>query len=50
LDVNLTQKFALRFQADFVHDHLFSDVLKNGRNTVRVGIGPAIQFGHNAMK
>lgn len=49
-DLNLTRYFALRFQADFVHDHLFSDLLKEGRNTVRVGIGPAFQFGHNVVK
>lgn len=49
-DVNVSTRFALRFQADFVHDHLFSDLLKEGRNTVRVGIGPAFQFGHNVVK
>jgi hypothetical protein len=50
LDINLSAHVALRFQADFVHDHLFSDLLREGRNTVRVGIGPAFQFGHNAVK
>jgi hypothetical protein len=49
-DVNVSPRIALRFQADFVHDHLFSDLLKDGRNTVRVGIGPAFQIGHNVMK
>jgi hypothetical protein len=49
-DLNITEHLAVRIQADFVHDHLFSDLLKDGRNTVRVGIGPAFQFGHNVMK
>ncbi|MBV8866232.1 MAG: hypothetical protein JO210_12640 [Acidobacteriaceae bacterium] len=49
-DLNFSQHFAVRVQADFVHDHLFSDLLKNGRNTVRVSVGPAVQFGRNVMK
>ncbi len=49
-DINLSRHFAVRVQADFVHDHLFSDLLKNGRNTVRVSIGPAVQFGRNIAK
>jgi len=50
VDLNLTKHVALRIQADFVHDHLFSDLLKDSRNTVRIGIGPAFQFGKNVMK
>jgi hypothetical protein len=49
-DVNLSRHVAIRIQADFVHDHLFSDLLKDGRNTVRFGIGPAFQFGGNVKK
>jgi hypothetical protein len=49
-DANLTTHFALRFQADFVHDHLFSDLLKDGRNSVRFSVGPALQFGRNVRK
>lgn len=48
-DLNLTRKFAIRLQADFVHDHLFNDLLKDGRNTVRVSIGPGFQFGPNVQ-
>lgn len=48
-EVNVTSHFALRFQADFVHDHLFSNLLQP-RNTVRVGIGPALQFGRNVAR
>ncbi len=49
-DVNVTRHFALRVNVDFVHDHLFSDILKDGRNTFRLAIGPAVQFGDNARK
>lgn len=47
VDVNVSRHVAIRLQADFVHDHLFSDLLKDGRNTVRLSIGPAFQFGKN---
>ena len=50
VDINLTQHVALRIQADFVHDHLFDDLLKDSRNTVRFSIGPAFQWGKNIVK
>ena len=50
MDLNMTKHVALRIQADFVHDHLFSDLLRYSRNTVRIGIGPAFQFGGNVLK
>ena len=50
VDVNFRKHFGLRFSVDFVHDHLFSDLLRDGRNTVRLGIGPALQFGPNIAK
>jgi hypothetical protein len=46
-DLNTSKHLVLRMQADFVHDHLFNDLLKDGRNTVRVSIGPAFHFGRN---
>lgn len=49
-DLNFGDHLSLRLQADFVHNHLFSDLLKNGRNTVRLSIGPAFHFGRNAAK
>ncbi|HTU44097.1 MAG TPA: outer membrane beta-barrel protein [Bryobacteraceae bacterium] len=49
-EFNFGPHFSLRAQADFVHNHLFSDVLKNPRNTVRLSIGPAIHFGPNRVK
>lgn len=47
---NITKHFSLVVQADLVHDHLFPDLLKDGRNTVRFSIGPGFQFGHNVTK
>jgi hypothetical protein len=33
-----------------VHDHLFSDLLTEGRYTVRFSTGPAFNFGPNIKK
>lgn len=46
-DVNLTKHFAIRTQSDLVWDHLFNDLLANGRWTVRFSVGPAFNFGRN---
>ncbi len=46
-DLNVSRHFSVRLQADFVHNHLFSDVLRESRNTVRLSIGPAFHFGRN---
>ncbi len=45
-EYNVTHHFALRFQADFAHDQLFSDLLREG-NTIRFSVGPAFQWGTN---
>lgn len=50
VDLNFTRHLALRVQADFVWDHLFPDILREGRKTVRFSIGPAFNFGKNIMK
>lgn len=47
---NITKHFSLVVQADLVHDHLFPDLLKDGRNTIRFSVGPGFQFGHNVTK
>ena len=49
-DFNLSKHVGLRVQADFVHDHLFSDLIASGRNTVRVSIGPCFNFGGNVAR
>jgi len=46
-DLNITKHFALRFQADVVWDHLFDDLLKSGRTSVRFSVGPGFQWGKN---
>jgi len=47
---NVTKHFSLVVQADLVHDHLFPDLLKDGRNTIRFSIGPGFQFGRNVTR
>lgn len=50
IDFNFNPHFAIRMQADYVYDHLFADILKDGRPTVRVSVGPAFNFGRNIAK
>jgi hypothetical protein len=49
-DLIFSKHVALRVQADLVYDHLFSDLLQNGRWTVRFGVGPCFNFGKNIVK
>ena len=49
-DINFGHHFAWRTQADLVHDHLFNDLLKDARFTVRFSIGPCFNFGPNIVK
>jgi hypothetical protein len=49
-DLNLTSHFGVRAQADFVHNHLFSDLLEDGRWTTRASIGPVFHFGKNIAR
>ena len=49
-DVLLSNHFGIRTQADLVYDHLFNDVLKDGRFTVRFSVGPCFNFGKNIAK
>ncbi len=46
-DIILSRHISWRTQADLVWDHLFSDVLRDGRWTVRFSVGPAFNFGRN---
>ena len=50
VDINLIRYASIRLQADFVHNDLFSDILKSSRNTVRLSVGPAFHFGKNIVK
>ena len=49
-DILLTRHLAMRTQVDVVYDHLFNDLLRDGRATVRFSVGPAINFGPNIKK
>lgn len=49
-DFAISKHLGLRVQADLVHDHLFSDVLQNGRFTARFSVGPCFNFGKNIVK
>lgn len=47
---NVTRHFSLVVQADFVHYHLFPDLLASGSNAVRISVGPGVQFGKNVTR
>jgi hypothetical protein len=49
-DFLFSKHVALRVQADLVYDHLFDDLLKDGRFTTRFSIGPCFNFGKNIAK
>jgi len=49
-DLLFTHHFGLRTQADLVYDHLFNDLLKDGRFTVRFSVGPCFNFGKNIVR
>ncbi|HZT33567.1 MAG TPA: hypothetical protein VFA33_27005 [Bryobacteraceae bacterium] len=49
-DYLFSKHVAVRFQADLVYDHLFNDILKDGRWTVRFSVGPCFNFGRNIAK
>jgi len=46
-DILFNHHFAFRTQVDVVYDHLFNDLLKDGRWTTRFSAGPAFNFGKN---
>jgi hypothetical protein len=50
LDITLSKHLAFRIQADHVWDHLFNDILKDGRFTTRFSVGPAFNFGRNIVE
>src|SRR6516225_9725543 len=46
-DFVLTRHFAIRLQSDMVYDHLFNDILKDGRWMMRFSVGAAFFLGPN---
>ncbi len=49
-DILFTKNFGFRIQADHVYDHLFNDLLKDGRFTTRFSMGPCFNFGRNIVE
>jgi len=49
-DLLFSNHFALRAQGDLVWDHLFNDLLAQGRWTSRFSIGPCFNFGRNIVE
>jgi len=50
IDWNLTKHYGIRTTADYVWCDLFSDLLKDSRNSWRLGVGPTFHFGKNVEK
>jgi hypothetical protein len=50
VDLILSRHVVLRMQGDFVRSHLFSDLMADSRNTVRLSVGPAFEFGQNVPR
>jgi len=50
VDIGITQHVGTRMHTDLVWDHLFDDILRDGRWTVRCSIGPTFKFGRNIAK
>ena len=50
MDLNFTRHVGLRLQADLVRDHLFNDLMRDSRGTVRFSIGPCFNFGRNIVE
>jgi hypothetical protein len=49
-DFAISKHLGLRVQADLVYDHLFADVLRDGRFTTRFSVGPCFNLGKNIAK
>jgi hypothetical protein len=45
-DVNVSRKIGMRFAADWVKTHLFSNLLTPRQNYIRFSVGPTFRWGH----
>jgi len=45
-DLNVSRKVGIRFAADWVNTHLFSNLLTQRQNYVRFSFGPTFRWGH----
>ncbi len=50
VDLAVSKHVWLRIQGDFVYDHLFNDILRDGRFTTRFSVGPVFTMGRNIAK
>jgi len=46
-DINASKHLGLRVGVDVVHVKLFENLLAEGRNSVRISVGPTFRFGKN---
>ncbi len=46
-DINASKHVGLRVGLDYVHVNLFGDFLAEGRNSLRISVGPTFRFGRN---
>jgi hypothetical protein len=49
-DFNATKHIHIRADVEFVHVYLFSDLLADARNSVRLSVGPTFNFGKNVTR
>lgn len=49
-DVHMGDHMAIRVGVDYVHMFLFEGLLAEGRNSVRLSIGPTVRWGKNVEK
>jgi hypothetical protein len=45
-DINVSRKIGMRFAADWVNTHLFSNLLTQRQNYIRFSVGPTFRWGH----
>ncbi len=45
-DLNVSRPVGLRFAADWVNTHLFSNLLTQRQNYIRLSVGPTFRWGH----
>jgi opacity protein-like surface antigen len=49
-DYNLTRHVHIRADLEFVHVFLYSNLLKDSRNSLRLSVGPTFSFGKNVTR
>ena len=45
-DLNVSRPVGIRFAADWVNTHLFSNLLTQRQNYIRLSVGPTFRWGH----